>query len=138
MTERIAHSASRWPLWLRRGPCEAVAIAFHGRAQTRFFGQQTAGKSTAVQPFQLSDGAQIYLTTAVDADRAGKVFPDGLAPDQVLPTVSTLPQPGNDAVIDAAQTWLVATTTPAPPPTPPAPAKKPAPKRKKVVIHQGS
>ena len=115
---------------------EAVAIAFHGRAQTRFFGQQTAGKSTAVQPFQLSDGAQIYLTTAVDADRAGKVFPDGLAPDEVLPAVSTLPQPGNDAVIDAAQTWLVAIT--APPPPPPAPAKKPAPKRKKVVIHQGS
>ena len=30
MTERIAHSASRWPLWLRRGPCEAVAIALIG------------------------------------------------------------------------------------------------------------
>jgi hypothetical protein len=30
MTERIAHSASRWPLWLRRGPCEAVAITLIG------------------------------------------------------------------------------------------------------------
>ncbi len=27
MTERIARHASRWPLWLRRGPCEAVAMA---------------------------------------------------------------------------------------------------------------
>jgi hypothetical protein len=27
MTERNAHRASSWPLWLRRGPCEAVAIA---------------------------------------------------------------------------------------------------------------
>ena len=26
MTERAAYRASRWPLWLRRGPCEAVAI----------------------------------------------------------------------------------------------------------------
>jgi carboxyl-terminal processing protease len=115
---------------------EAVAIAFHGRAQTRFFGQPTAGKSTAVQPFKLADGAEIYLTTAVDADRAGKLFPDGLTPDEVLPAVSALPQPGNDAVVTAAQSWLVATT--APPPAPPAPAAKPKPKRKKVVVHQGS
>jgi carboxyl-terminal processing protease len=115
---------------------EAVAISFHGRAQTRFFGQQTAGKSTAVQPFQLSDGAEIYLTTAVDADRTGKVFPNGLTPDEVIPAVSALPQPADDAVVNAAQAWLVATT--APPPPPPAPAAKPKPKRKKVVIHQGS
>ena len=30
MTEKIARHASRWPLWLRRGPCEAVAIALIG------------------------------------------------------------------------------------------------------------
>nr|HEV8009638.1 hypothetical protein [Bradyrhizobium sp.] len=30
MTERIAHSVSRWPRWLRRGPCEAVAMALIG------------------------------------------------------------------------------------------------------------
>ena len=30
MTDRIAHSVSRWPLWLRRGPCEAVAITLIG------------------------------------------------------------------------------------------------------------
>ncbi len=115
---------------------EAVAISFHGRAQTRFFGQQTAGKSTAVQPFQLPDGAEIYLTTAVDADRTGKVFPNGLTPDEVFPAVSALPQQADDAVVNAAQAWLVATT--APPPPPPAPAAKPKAKRKKVVIHQGS
>jgi carboxyl-terminal processing protease len=114
---------------------EAVAIAFHGRAQTRFFGQQTAGKSTAVQPFKLSDGAEVYLTTAVDADRNGKVFPEGLAPDAALPPVSAIPQPGDDAVINASEIWLASLTTP---PPPPAPVVKPKPKRKKVVIHQGS
>ncbi len=30
MTERIAPYASRWPRWLRRGPCEAVAMALIG------------------------------------------------------------------------------------------------------------
>jgi hypothetical protein len=30
MTERIARHASRWPLRLRRGPCEAVAMALIG------------------------------------------------------------------------------------------------------------
>ena len=30
MTERIAQSVSRWPLWLRRGPSEAVAMALIG------------------------------------------------------------------------------------------------------------
>jgi hypothetical protein len=30
MSERIARYASRWPLWLRRAPCEAVAIALIG------------------------------------------------------------------------------------------------------------
>jgi hypothetical protein len=30
MTERIARYVSRWPLWLRRGPCEAVAMTLIG------------------------------------------------------------------------------------------------------------
>jgi hypothetical protein len=30
MTERIARHASRWPFWLRRGPCEATAMALIG------------------------------------------------------------------------------------------------------------
>lgn len=30
MSERIAQSVSAWPLWLRRGPCEAAAMALIG------------------------------------------------------------------------------------------------------------
>ena len=30
MTEKIAHPASRWPRWLRRGPCETIAMALIG------------------------------------------------------------------------------------------------------------
>ncbi len=115
---------------------EAIAIAFHGRPVTRFFGTKTAGKSTAVQPFKLDDGAELYLTTAIDADRTGQAFPDGFTPDEVFPAIATMPQESSDPVVLAAQTWLVASTAPA---APPAPAAKPKTRRKKaVVVHQGS
>ena len=115
---------------------EAIAIAFHGRAATRFFGTKTAGKSTAVQPFKLDDGAELYLTTAIDADRTGQGFPDGFTPDEVFPAIATMPQESSDPVVLAAQTWLAAGTAPA---APPAPTAKPKTRRKKaVVVHQGS
>jgi carboxyl-terminal processing protease len=95
---------------------EAITIAFHGRPGTRFFGTPTAGKSTAVQPFKLDDGAELYLTTAIDADRSGKSYPTGFTPDQIIPyNGSSMPQEGNDAVVTAAQTWLVTSSTPAAP-----------------------
>jgi hypothetical protein len=30
MTERLAQVPSRWPFWLRRGPCEVAAMALIG------------------------------------------------------------------------------------------------------------
>jgi carboxyl-terminal processing protease len=114
---------------------EAVAIAFHGRPNTRSFGSRTAGKSTAVQPFKLDDGAEIYLTTAIDADRAGKPYPNGFSPDQeVAYNSSSMPQESNDPVLQAAQTWLVATTTPTSAPAPPA--TTPKTRRKKAAVVQ--
>ncbi len=113
---------------------EAVSIAFQGRAGTRFFGTHTAGKSTAVQPFRLDDGAELYLTTAIDADRKGKAYPDGVTPDESFPVVSTMPLESSDPVVLAAQTWLVASTAPAPA----SPAKKKTRRRKPVAVHQGS
>ena len=104
---------------------EAITIAFHGRPDTRFFGSRTAGKSTAVQPFKLDDGAELYLTTAIDADRTGKQFPDGFTPDQVFPSTTVMPAEGSDPVVLAAQTWLVASTTPAAAAAAPPPAPKP-------------
>src|SRR5277367_3446141 len=113
---------------------EAITIAFHGRPDTRFFGTHTAGKSTAVQPFKLDDGAELYLTTAIDADRSGKSYPDGFTPDQIVSVSgSSMPQENNDPVIQAAQTWLVAGTAPVAPPAPVAQTKG---KRKKGVATQ--
>jgi carboxyl-terminal processing protease len=113
---------------------EAITIAFHGRPDTRFFGTHTAGKSTAVQPFKLDDGAELYLTTAIDADRSGKSYPDGFTPDQIVSVSgSAMPQENNDVVIQAAQTWLVAGTAPV---APPAPVAKTKGRRKKAVATQ--
>jgi carboxyl-terminal processing protease len=118
---------------------EAITIAFHGRSDTRFFGSRTAGKSTAVQPFKLDDGAELYLTTAIDADRTGKQFPDGFTPDQVFPSTTVMPAEGSDPVVLAAQTWLVASSTPAAAVAAAPPAKpKAKPHKKVVVVHQGS
>ena len=120
---------------------EAITIAFHGRPDTRFFGTRTAGKSTAVQPFKLDDGAELYLTTAIDADRTGKQYPDGFTPDQVFPSTTIMPPESSDPVVQAAQTWLVASTTPTVAAAAPPPPPKPKAKRKRVrtvVVHQGS
>jgi len=114
---------------------EAITIAFHGRPASRSFGSRTAGKSTAVQPFKLDDGAELYLTTAIDADRSGKAYPDGFSPDQVVSfNGGSMPQESNDQVLQAAQTWLVAgTTTVAPPP---AATLKTKARRKKAGVPQ--
>jgi hypothetical protein len=114
---------------------EAITIAFHGRPASRSFGSRTAGKSTAVQPFKLDDGAELYLTTAIDADRSGKAYPDGFTPDQVISfNGGSMPLENNDQVLGAAATWLVATTTTGAP-QPPATLKTKL-RRKNAAVQQ--
>ena len=79
---------------------EAVAIAFRGNPNTRSFGQRTQGLSTANGTFKLSDGAAIVLTQAIDADRSGKVYEDGVSPD----VVTEASEAGLPA---AARQWLL-------------------------------
>jgi carboxyl-terminal processing protease len=114
---------------------EAITIAFHGRPASRSFGSRTAGKSTAVQPFKLDDGAELYLTTAIDADRSGKAYPDGFTPDQVVSfNGGSMPQESSDQALLAAQTWLVASTTTVAPQAPAVLNSKT--RRKKAGVQQ--
>jgi hypothetical protein len=83
---------------------EAVAIAFHGNSNTRTFGQPTRGLTTANAPFRLADGAVLNLTQAVDADRSGQLYEDGIRPDEQADE----PSP---AVPAAAREWLLARPT---------------------------
>jgi len=85
---------------------ESVAISFAGRPRERSFGEHTAGLTTATAGFALSDGAVLYLSTSVGADRTGKVYPNGLDPDVVIPEPETRPAEGHDAALRAAEEWL--------------------------------
>ena len=83
---------------------EAVTIAFRGRPRTRSFGLPTAGLSTANQGYPLPDGAMIFVTTAVEADRTGARYGHAIAPDDLVP--AGLPGDGNDLEVARAVAWL--------------------------------
>jgi hypothetical protein len=83
---------------------EGIAIAFHSRPDTRFFGELTYGAATATFPYKLSDGAQIYLVIGTRVDRDGREYPDGIAPDQEILSEATIST--NDPVIRGASEWL--------------------------------
>lgn len=63
---------------------EAVAIAFKGRPNTRFFGQTTAGLTTAPEPYILSDGAIIFLSDSYMGDRNGRAYKSNVVPDEEI------------------------------------------------------
>jgi carboxyl-terminal processing protease len=85
---------------------EALAIAFRGRPRTRFFGQHTEGASTANEVFVLSDGAAMWLTIGVNADRTGKQYMNGLNPDEEVKGVAQIVPPDQDPVVQRAADWL--------------------------------
>src|SRR5689334_11135908 len=85
---------------------EAVAISFAGRPRARSFGEHTGGFSTSNQMYPLSDGASLFLCNGIEADRTGKLYPDGLEPDTKVPGTDTRPAEEKDAVMLAAEQWL--------------------------------
>jgi carboxyl-terminal processing protease len=85
---------------------EAIAIAFRGRPKTRFFGEHTQGSSTVNDGIELSDGASMWLTIGVDADRTGKQYPEGLGPDEEIDLGNQVPPDDHDPVLQGALRWL--------------------------------
>jgi carboxyl-terminal processing protease len=85
---------------------EAIAIAFRGRSNTRFFGEHSAGVSTVNETFALPDGASLWLTIGVQADRTGKQYPDGLGPDEEIRVANTILPDDQDPALQAALKWL--------------------------------
>ena len=88
---------------------EAVAVAFRGKPQTRFFGEHTLGVSTANNNYVLSDGANMILTIGVYVDRNGKEYEDGIEPDVRIASQEDLQAPlvERDKAINAAEQWLI-------------------------------
>jgi carboxyl-terminal processing protease len=89
---------------------EAIAIAFRGRPKTRFFGEHTQGASTANDVVKLSDGASMWLTIGVDADRTGKKYLEGFGPDQEILLGDQILPDDQDPVLLGALRWLNGTT----------------------------
>ncbi|WBP85364.1 S41 family peptidase [Kitasatospora cathayae] len=86
---------------------EAVVVAFHGRPGTRFFGEPTYGVPTGNNPFRLSDGAVLNLTTADDVDRTGRTYDAPIPPDEeVANDPAAAVGSDRDRVLAAARAWL--------------------------------
>jgi len=83
---------------------EAVAIAFAGRPNLRFFGAKTAGCTTATHGFPLADGAVLYLALENYEDRNGKVYPKGIEPDELVKPKEK--GQSVDPVVEAANDWI--------------------------------
>ena len=63
---------------------EAVLIAFQRRPDTRSFGVATCGLSTSNEQYLMSDGASLFLTNAVMADRTKFQYGGPIVPDEEL------------------------------------------------------
>jgi len=85
---------------------EAVAVAFRGKPNTRFFGEHTQGVSTDNTNFLLSDGANMILTIGVYVDRSGKEYEDGIEPDVKIASPKDSQPPDADNAINEAEQWL--------------------------------
>lgn len=82
---------------------EAVAVAFSGQKNVRFFGQHTARCTNATYPFLLSDGACLLLPIMLFSNRLGQAFYSGITPDEII-DINNLEE--KDPVIEAAVHWL--------------------------------
>jgi hypothetical protein len=87
---------------------EAIAVAFQGRGKTKFFGSPSGGATTATQTVWLGDGAILFLTVAVYADRNQKEYGGKILPDLTIdnnPTELGTPL-AKDPTVNTAQKWL--------------------------------
>jgi hypothetical protein len=61
--------------------------------------------------YPLSDGASLFLCVAIEADRTGHRYPDGIDPDTKLPDPDSRPTEEKDAILQAAEDWIAAQTS---------------------------
>ena len=87
------------------GSGEDVAVAFSGQQNVRFFGQHTAGFTTANEGFLLRDGAYLFFPIAHCSNRLGQIFYAGVTPDETI-NQDEINLEGKDPTIEAAISWL--------------------------------
>ena len=69
---------------------EIVALAFKGKEQVVFYGEPTAGYTTANATYTLSDNSMLVLSVCQEADRNGKICEGRIMPDETV-TMATHP-----------------------------------------------
>lgn len=84
---------------------EATAISFKGRKNTWFIGENTGGYTTANDSFRIFD-LNVFMATAVEADRNGVIYEKNLSPDQEILAGDNFEELTKDAKIIAALKWL--------------------------------
>lgn len=113
MSAAPQQGASTDPVVVLTGPTtgssgEFAAIVFRGRPCTTSMGSATVGVPTGNTDYRLSDGADLRLTTAFEADRTGHVYPDEpIQPNVQVGTANyfAIWRP-TDPAIQAASQWL--------------------------------
>ncbi len=71
---------------------EIVALAFKGKEQVAFYGEPTAGYTTANATYTLSDNSMLVLSVCQEADRTGKICEGRIMPDE---TITMVTHPGS-------------------------------------------
>lgn len=102
---RVARPVSDMPVAVLLSPqtasaAELVALSLRSNSRVRFFGQQTAGLTTANQTFTLSDESMLTVSIAHYVDAEGNVIDGPIRPDVVVNTVDAV---GAEA---EAESWL--------------------------------
>ncbi|MFT3934930.1 MAG: S41 family peptidase [Chitinophagaceae bacterium] len=83
---------------------EIVALAFKGKEQVYFYGEPTAGYTTANATYTLSDNSMLVLTVCMEADRTGKICEGKIMPDEMITSIT---HPGlQDPARAAALNWF--------------------------------
>lgn len=85
---------------------EILAICFIGKSNSKFFGEPSYGVTTGNADFKLKDGATLFLTTVIDADRNLKMYGDKLYPDYQISFSDKSYDDKDDPVILAAINWI--------------------------------
>ncbi|MEN3971900.1 S41 family peptidase [Sphingomicrobium sp. XHP0235] len=85
---------------------EGVAVAFRGRPKARFFGEKTYGVASSNEGFIVADRINVVVTTAMMADRDGRIYPDGIVPDTLVSAGPGSSVDPDDAVVESAKIWL--------------------------------
>lgn len=63
---------------------EIVALAFKGKEQVHFYGEPTAGMTTANATYTLSDHSMLVLTVCREADFTGRICEGSIVPDRII------------------------------------------------------